>query len=93
MSTPEATSGGHTRFHVFTCSDDLVTLTRVGTVEARDRHHALRVQFGQNPPLAVAISETAFRPQKPKVVEVVRGTEDAMIPPLPGEQATILTRA
>jgi hypothetical protein len=71
---------GLTRFHVFTASDDLTTFVLVGTVSARDRDHALRVKFGKEPPLSVAVSEHAWKVRRPRIVPVVQGLEDVPMP-------------
>ncbi len=88
---PPDTANGTKKFYVLRASDDLLTFTLVGVQEANSRDQAIRKQFGKTPPVAVAVSENAFKVRKPKTVAVVRGLTDVPVP-WPNDSETVTTQ-
>lgn len=92
-AAPEATEAGRSKFFIFKADDDLLTFHLVGSKQARDRDHAIKLHFGNAPPLCVAVSEHAWKPRKPKIEHVIRGLADVEMPdgppdkPEPGDAA------
>lgn len=70
-----------TRFYVFQPNETMMVWTYVGYQTVRDRDAALRAQFGKAVPVgAVAVSEHAWKPRKPKIEPVIRGLTDVAMP-------------
>jgi hypothetical protein len=73
-----------TRFFVLESDEHLTAWRFVGSREARDRDHALRLFYGKTPPpFCVAVSENAWKPRTPKVETVVTGLTTVAMPSEP----------
>lgn len=73
-----------TRFFVLETDEHLTVWRFVGSREARDRDHALRLFYGKTPPpFCVAVSENAWKPRTPKVETIVTGLTTVEMPSSP----------
>jgi len=73
-----------TRFYVLESDENLMVWRFVGSREARDRDHAIRLFYGKTPPpICVAVSENAWKPRTPKVETIVTGLNTVPMPSSP----------
>jgi len=73
-----------TRFFVLESDEHLTVWRFVGSREARDRDHALRLFYGKTPPpFCVAVSENAWKPRTPKIETIVTGLNTVEMPTEP----------
>ena len=71
----------YSTFYVFIPTDDtLTTFTYMGQQQARDRDHAIKLQFGKTPPRCVAVSAHAWRVREPEYAPRVIGLQDVPMP-------------